>query len=275
MPHAEGAGVALHYEERGSGQPVLVVHAMGADCEAWEPVLGELAAGGARAICFDRRGYGASGAPEPYTATTVQEQAQDAGTLLEALDAAPAVLVGDGFGALVVLELLVRRPQLARGAVLVDPPVHAYVAEATKALAVERELLEAALRDGGPEAAVRAWLGDGDGDGGGDGGGGAAAGGDGDGGDGDGDGGGGDHAGPGRAERAAASHAGFFADYAGQSSWSPSRRELRAIGTPVVVVTGAATAPHVVAAADAVAGFVPGARRAGDGAIVAAALALL
>ena len=259
MPHAEGAGVALHYKERGSGQPVFVVHAMGADCEAWEPVLGELAAGGARAICFDRRGYGASGAPEPYTATTVQEQAQDAGALLEALDAAPAVLVGDGFGALVVLELLVRRPQLARGAVLVDPPLHAFVAEATKALAVERELLEAALRDGGPEAAVRAWLGaggDGDGDGV-------------DGGDGGGD------ADPARAERAAASHAGFFADYAGQSSWSPSRRELRAIGVPVVVVTGAATAPHVVAAADAVAGLVPGARRAGDGAVVAAALALL
>ena len=63
---------------------------------------------------------------------------------------------------------------------------------------------------------------------------------------------------------------GFFADYAGQSSWSPSRGELRAIGVPVAVVTGPATAPHVVAAADAIARLVPGARRADDGDVVAA-----
>jgi pimeloyl-ACP methyl ester carboxylesterase len=240
MPHAEGAGVDVHYDERGSGPPLLVVHGMASDAAQFAPVLDELAGAGLRAIALDRRGYGSSGTPEPYAATTVQEQAQDAGALLAALDAAPAVLVGDGFGALVVLELLVRRPELALAAVLADPPLHAFVPAATKALAAERELLEAALREGGPAAAVLAWLGD------------AAE--------------------PARAARAAANHVGFFADYAGQSSWSPSRRELRAIGVPVVVVTGPATPEHVVAAADAVAGLVPGARRAGDGDVVAAAL---
>ena len=128
MPHVEGAGVALHYRSRGEGPAVVVVHGMASDAEAWAPVLDELAAAGARAIAFDRRGYGASGAPEPYAATTVQEQSEDAGALLDALVGAPAVLVGDGFGALVVLELLVRRPELARAAVLVDPPLHAFVA---------------------------------------------------------------------------------------------------------------------------------------------------
>ena len=115
-------------------------------------MLDELAAAGARAIAYDRRGYGASGAPEPYAATTVQEQAEDAAALLAALGAAPAVLVGDGFGALVVLDLLVRRPELARAAVLVDPPLHAFVPAATEALAAERVLLEEALREGGPGA---------------------------------------------------------------------------------------------------------------------------
>lgn len=243
MPFIEGAGVALHYEARGDGATVLVVHAMGSDAACWAAALGKLAAAGARAIAHDRRGYGGSGAPEPYVATTVQEQAQDAGALVEALAAAPALLVGDGFGALVVLELLVRRPELARAAVLADPPLHAFVPEATKALAVERELLEEALREGGPEAAVRAWLGDG--------------------------------ADPALAARAAAGHVGFFADYAGQASWSPSRRELRAIGLPVAIVTGPDTPAHVVAAADAAAALVPGARRVRDGAVVAAARALL
>jgi pimeloyl-ACP methyl ester carboxylesterase len=242
MSHVEGAGVALHYATAGEGPAALVVHAMGSDGAAWAAQLEQLAAGGLRAIAYDRRGYGASGAPQPYAATTVQEQSQDAAAVLDALDAAPALLVGDGFGALIVLELLVRRPELTRAAVLVDPPLYAFVAEATKALAVERELLEEALREGGPGAAVTAWLGA--------------------------------DADPAQAARAAASHVGFFADYAGQASWSPARRELRGLGVPLAVVTGPRTLPHVVTAADALAALVPGARRTTDGEVVAAALAL-
>ena len=243
MPHVEGAGVALHYEERGEGSPLLVIHAMGSDARAWEPALGELASAGARAIAYDRRGYGSSGAPQPYTATTVQEQAQDATALLEALGATQALLVGDGFGALIALELLVRSPQLATAAVLADLPLYAYVQAATEVLAAERFELEQALRAGGPSAAVRAWLGDR-----------------------------GDEA---AHERASGSYAGFFADYGGLASWSPSRRELRAIALPVAVLTGAGSAAHIVAAADAAAALLPAARRVGDGDTIAAARALL
>ena len=135
-----------------------------------------------------------------------------------------------------------RRPELARAAVLVDVPLHAFVPSATEALADERTLLERALRDGGAPAAVRAWLGDG--------------------------------ADPERAERAAAAPLGFFADYAGQLSWSPSRRELRAIALPVTLVTGPDTPAHVVEAAAAVAALLPGARRAVDGDVLSAVLAL-
>jgi len=246
MPYVEGAGVALHYRDRGEGPAVaLLVHGMASDAQAWEPAPEQLAAAGLRAIALDRRGYGDSGAPEPYAATTVQEQAEDVAALLAALDVAPALLAGEGFGALVVLELLVRRPELVRAAVLADPPLHAFVPAATAARAQERGLLEQGLREGGPPAAVRAWL--------------AAA---------------GVPACDARTERAVAAAQGFFADYAGQSSWSPSRGELRAIGVPLAVVIGPATAPHVAAAADALARLVPGARRADDGDVVATALAL-
>ncbi len=244
MPEIEGAGVALHYDERGEGPALLIVHAMASDAAAWAPELDELADAGARAIAYDRRGYGASGAPQPYVATTVQEQSEDAAALLEALGAVPAMLVGDGFGALVVLELLVRRPQLATAAVLADPPLLAYVAAATSALADERTLLERELRDGTPRDAIAAWLAAG-----------AAA---------------GRHA-----DRAPSSPQGFFADYAGQSSWSPARRELRAIGAPVAVVTGPGSPSHIVSAADAVAALLSDARRSADGDVVAAARALL
>lgn len=243
MPEIEGAGVALHYAERGHGRPLLIVHAIASDAAAWATALESLAAAGARAIAYDRRGYGSSGAPEPYTATTVQEQSQDAAALLEALGAAPAVLVGDGFGALVVLELLVRRPQLATAAVLVDPPLLAFVPAAMHALADERALLEEGLREGGTDAAIARWLGDGvDRD---------------------------------RLHRAQAAHVGFFADYAGQASWSPARRELRGIGLPLAVVTGPATSQVGLAAADALAALAPDVRRSTDGDAVGAARALL
>jgi len=266
MAQIEGAGVALHYEERGAGRGLLVIHAMASGAAQWSAALDELTGAGARAVAYDRRGYGSSGAPEPYVATTVQEQAQDAAALLEALALAPALLVGDGFGALIALDLLVRRPELASGAVLGEPPLYAYVAAATEALAAERQALEQALREGGPAAAVSSWLGE------------RAA----------------DEdlalrsSGPAtsaadedfalRSPGPATSgrrYMGFFADYAGMASWSPARRELRAVGVPVAVVTGPDSAPHVVAAADAAAALLPAARRTSDGDIVAAARALL
>ncbi len=239
MPEIEGAGVALHYVERGSGRALLAIHAQASDAQSWSARLDELARGGFRAIAYDRRGYGASGAPEVYVATTVQEQAEDAAALLAGLDAAPAVLVGEGFGALVALELLVRRPALVAGAVLADLPLFAFVPAATEALAAQRLLLEEALRAGGRAAAIRAWLG---------------AGAD--------------------TARVAQWERGFFADYAGGSSWSPARRELRAVGVPVALLTGPGSPSYVADAADAAAALVPGAVRAHDGDVVAAALAL-
>lgn len=238
MPNVEGAGVALHYEERGEGPPLLVIHGMASGVAQWSAALDELAEAGVRAVVYDRRGYGGSGVPEPYVATTVQEQSEDAAALIAALELAPVLLVGEGFGALAALELLVRRPEFASGAVLIDPPLYAYVPAATEVLAAERQALEEALREGGPAAAVDAWRGESTG--------GSAA--------------------PGRA--------GFFADYAGLASWSPARRELRAIALPVAVVTGPDAAAHVVAAADAGAALLPDARRTSDGDVVGAVRAL-
>ena len=157
MPTVEGAGVALAYEEDGAGAPVtLVVHGMASGAAASAGLRARLPG---RVIAYDRRGYGGSGAPEPYAATTVQEQAEDAAALLRALDAAPARLVGDGFGALIALDLLVRHSSSVTGAVLVDPPLYAFVPAATEALAATRALLEEALREGGPKEAMLTPLG--------------------------------------------------------------------------------------------------------------------
>jgi pimeloyl-ACP methyl ester carboxylesterase len=229
-PVVEGAGVALAYEQRGDGPTVLLVHGIADDAAGWRE-LGEQLAPVARAIAYDRRGYGASGAPEPYERTTVEEQAEDAAALLRALDAAPAVLCGRDFGALVCLDLCKRHANLVRAAAVIDPPLFAFVPAATEALASQRQALEQALRDGGPEHAVEAYLGDGP----------AVS--------------------PQRVVRARAAHGAFFADYGGLASWPVTRGELRSLAMPMAVACSATAPAPVRAAADALAALVPAAER--------------
>src|SRR3954469_9532275 len=138
MPTVEGAGVALHYAEQGDGTPVLLIHGLASDAEGLAPVAAEVARAGARAIAYDRRGYGRSGAPEPYHGTTVEEQTEDAAALLRALDAGPAIVAGDGFGALVALDLGKRHGALVRALVLSNPALFALVPEATEWLSTQR-----------------------------------------------------------------------------------------------------------------------------------------
>lgn len=147
----------LHRWESGSGTPVLCVHETGATAEVWQS-LAEAVGDRARTIAFDRRGWGRSEAPEPYARTTVGEQAEDAAAVLQAAGGAAALLCGAGLGAVVVLDLLLRRPELSRGAVLIEPPLLALVPEATELLSADRQALTDAVREGGPESGLDLYL---------------------------------------------------------------------------------------------------------------------
>jgi pimeloyl-ACP methyl ester carboxylesterase len=233
---AEGAGVALAYEIDGSGTDVLLVHDIASDRLALPVVPG------ARSIRYDRRGYGESGAPEPYVGTTVMEQAEDAAALLASLEVSDAVVAGVGFGALIALDLAVRHTALVRAVVAADPPLYAFVPDANEELAEQRRVLQDSMATGGVDAAVEAWL----------------AG----------------RADPDALARAKASHQGFFADYAGLASWPVTRGQLRSLSVPLTVVTSPSTPWHVARAAEAIVALVPGAEHRSDGDIAAAAAAL-
>jgi pimeloyl-ACP methyl ester carboxylesterase len=151
------AEVELHRWEAGRGQPILLIHETGTSSEAWRSLAKALGERG-RAIAYDRRGWGRSGAPEPYTRTTVHEQAEDATRVLADADATPAVLCGAGLGAVVALDLVLGRPQLARAAVAIEPPLLAFLKAATAGLADDGDALREAVREGGPEAGVELFL---------------------------------------------------------------------------------------------------------------------
>ncbi len=157
MPVLAARGVELAWTERGEGAPVLLIHETAASGKVWGR-LAEALAPNARVIGYDRRGWGSSSAPEGYQRTTIEEQSEDAAGLLESTGAAPAVLVGAGIGAVIAMDLLLRRPELVSSAVLVEPPLLGLLPQATAVLSEDRVRLHEALAAGGADEAVRLYL---------------------------------------------------------------------------------------------------------------------
>ncbi|MSO41533.1 MAG: alpha/beta hydrolase [Solirubrobacterales bacterium] len=156
MPTLSARGVELAWEQSGDGPAVVLLHETGTGISSWAP-LREALGDRARSIAYDRRGWGASTAPEGYRATTIEEQAEDAAAVIEESGVAPAVLCGTGIGAIAALDLLLGRPDLTVAAVLVEPPLLGLVPEATEAVSRDRNALERAVADGGIDAAVDAY----------------------------------------------------------------------------------------------------------------------
>jgi esterase len=112
-------GVRLYYEEHGSGAPILCIHGTSGSAAVWADAVEQLARLG-RVIAYDRRGCGRSERPEPYERTSVAEHADDAAALLDALGAAPAVVIGRSYGGTVATDLALRHPELVRAFVVLE-----------------------------------------------------------------------------------------------------------------------------------------------------------
>jgi pimeloyl-ACP methyl ester carboxylesterase len=218
----------LAYEERGAGPGVLLVHGAGVGRGLWTETLDALG-DGVRAVAYDRRAYGASGAPEPYGGTTVEEQAEDAARVIRALDLGPALVCGHELGALVCLDLLRRHGGLVSGAVVIEPPLLSLSAAAPEYVSALHHVLEEAARERGAAGAVEAYLEDVGGPG--------TL----------------ERLGPGRVDDARAVARALAADLGAGPAWQFSRRELRGLSAPVAVVSGRRSAPVRREAAQALA----------------------
>jgi pimeloyl-ACP methyl ester carboxylesterase len=147
MPALEARGVEITWWDRGSGAPFLLIHETATTAAVWEPLAEAISQHG-RAIAYDRRGWGASAAPDDYRRTTVEEQSEDAAALAESLELDPVVACGAGSGAIVALDLLLRRSELVHAALLIEPPLLQLLPIATEALSNDRGRLEVAAASG-------------------------------------------------------------------------------------------------------------------------------
>src|SRR6266550_4662995 len=90
------ASIEIHYEDHGSGQPVVLIHGYPLNGNSWERQERELLAHGHRVISYDRRGFGRSS--QPTVGYDYDTFAADLNTLLEHLDLSDVVLVGFSMG---------------------------------------------------------------------------------------------------------------------------------------------------------------------------------
>ncbi len=104
-------GVKLHYVERGSGAPVVLLHGNGASSdELLSSGLVDILAKNYRVIVFDRPGYGFSARPGDRV-WTAERQAELIYHALVKLNVPPATIFGHSWGTLVALAIAERWPQ--------------------------------------------------------------------------------------------------------------------------------------------------------------------
>jgi len=130
MPNVPANGIDIEYDEvgPGDGEPLLLVHGLGQQLVSWDDDFCRLLAShGFRVIVFDNRDAGLSthfdDAPVPNVfaamggdhssaAYSLDDMADDAAGLLDALGIAAAHVVGVSMGGMIAQLMAIRRPDL-------------------------------------------------------------------------------------------------------------------------------------------------------------------
>jgi len=117
MPYLRVDGCQIHYEVKGRGDVVLLLHGLGSSILDWEmqiPALAERYT----VVAVDLRGHGRSDKPPgPYRIATF---AADVARVLRTLALGPAHVVGFSMGGMVGFQLAVDAPALVRSLVVVN-----------------------------------------------------------------------------------------------------------------------------------------------------------
>jgi 3-oxoadipate enol-lactonase len=113
---ARNGSVAIAYDIRGQGPPLVLIQGLGVGRWGWEPVVARLARQ-FRVITIDNRGTGASDAPLGSYSTRVM--AADVVAVLDDAGVASASVVGTSLGGMVAQELALTHPERVERLVLV------------------------------------------------------------------------------------------------------------------------------------------------------------
>ena len=108
----------VHYFVGGHGQPLLLIHGLGARAEDWTPEMPSYAKQGFRVYAIDLLGSG--GTDRPDIAYTMQQQAELVHGFLDAIHVQQADVVGWSMGGWVAFQFALDHPDRVRRLVAMD-----------------------------------------------------------------------------------------------------------------------------------------------------------
>ncbi|MDQ2974778.1 MAG: alpha/beta hydrolase [Acidobacteriota bacterium] len=110
-------GVRIHYQEKGTGTPLVLLHGFTSSTYSWKDVFDPLSKT-FRVIAVDLKGFGFSGKPDgDYTR---RAQATLIAHLLDRLNIERAWVCGNSMGGEVTLNFALQNPQRVEGLILID-----------------------------------------------------------------------------------------------------------------------------------------------------------
>ncbi len=149
--------VKIYHEVRGSGPSVLFIAGATGDCGHFQRVA-ELLSDEFTVVTYDRRGNSRSPRPKDWEGTSTEEHSEDAAALIEALGLAPVAVFGNSAGAIIGLDLSIRRPELVRGAILHEPPMMAGMSNPEEMMGAFQQVVEGGMQSGGLRGGVEAFF---------------------------------------------------------------------------------------------------------------------
>ena len=157
MPSISNQGISIYYEVEGSGPPLVLVHQLTQNLQAWRTTgyCGELAKDHLL-ILIDPRGHGQSDKPHDKNDDLPEQMASDVLTVVDHLGIARFHYLGYSLGAMVGCVLLQTVPDRLYSLIAGGIDFTAEPSEAEKkTAAMGRAMLQRATAAGGGPAAVR------------------------------------------------------------------------------------------------------------------------
>ena len=140
-------GATIYYEVQGTGPLLLIIPGGPQDAGVFAE-LSQRLADRYTVVAYDPRGNSRSTFDGEIKELLMDEQADDAARLIEALGGGPASVFGTSGGAQIGLNLAARHPKLVRALVAHEPPSTMLLDDPSAALAADKDLYDTYLNEG-------------------------------------------------------------------------------------------------------------------------------
>ncbi len=137
-------GRTVHVEQRGAGEPLLLLHGFGESTYSWRAVVPPLKEH-YRTIAIDLHGFGYTERPKEPAAYSRDGQLRLILGVLDALKIESAHVAGHSYGGALTLALAARHPARVRSLILIDSAAVTYPDESKSRIAKSRTLSRLAL----------------------------------------------------------------------------------------------------------------------------------